>query len=962
MRKTILVVGHGMVGHRLLELLAERGATKDWRIVVLAAENRPAYNRVQLSSYFTGNTAEDLTLAPDSFFAEHGIELHLGQAAVALDREAQTVTTASGQVFAFDVLVLATGSYAFVPPIPGNDAEGCFVYRTIDDLQAISNYAAGSRVGAVLGGGLLGLEAANALLNLGLSTHVVEHNPHLMARQIDGGGGDILRRLIEGLDVSVHTGKRTTHVETDESGRVVRMVFGDGSTLDVDMVVFSAGIRANDQLARAGGLEVGERGGIVVDESCLTSDPNIYAIGECALAWGQTYGLVAPGYNMAEVAADRILGGMPSFTPPDMSTKLKLLNVAVASFGDPFAVGAQKVVYSDSTTGVYKMLALSPDGVLLGGVLIGDASAYTLLHALVGQPLPGPEQYLLPESEGGAAAAGPDALPDSATICTCNNVTKGAICKAIGDGAHDVPAIKKCTKAGTGCGSCIKTLSNLLPTELGKIGIAAQPPWLKSVCEHFDYSRKALLDIIMVEEISSFEELIAKHGRGQGCAECKPVVASILASLDSSRHILEGTRAGQQATNERRLANKQKGGTYSVVPDIPGGVVTDVQLMAIAETARDFKLELKITSGQRIDLLGARLEQLPAIWRRMRDVGLKSGQAYGKSMRTVTTCLGTDWCRYGVQDSTSMGIRLVDRYRGLRSPHKVKAGVSGCNRNCGVAHDKDFGVVATKEGWNLYVGGNGGDTPRLGVLFASDLKDEELVRTIDRFLMFYIRLADKLERTAPWIERLDGGLDYLRAVIMEDRMGICDELDRQMAAHVEGYVDEWELALNTPEILEQFVAFVNDQDAVDPDIQFETVEGRRRPVLLSPDLKVVSSIGSEWTGVCPFDQLVVGRGVPVIVEGVQLALFLDAEGRLYAVSNHDPFSRNNDMAGGITGTRDGVPTVTAPMYGQVFSLETGVWLDDDNPENPAKKLATYAIRVSDGVVQVAEPSTEMAHV
>ncbi|MFF4494308.1 nitrite reductase large subunit NirB [Streptomyces sp. NPDC001546] len=824
----IVLIGHGMVGQRYLEALAERGATATHRITVLCEEPRPAYDRVHLTSYFSGSSPEDLALVPAGFLAEHGIELHLGDPAERIDREARTVTSRSGRVVPYDVLVLATGSYPFVPPVPGKDARGCFVYRTVEDLLAIEAYARGRTSGAVVGGGLLGLEAAGALKGLGLSTHVVEFAPRLMPVQVDEGGGAALLRTIETMGLSVHTGVGTQAVLTGEDGAVTGMSLSDGSALDTELVVFSAGVRPRDQLARDCGLDVGERGGIRVDARCRTSDPRVYAVGECAQAVdGRVYGLVAPGYEMAETAADDLLGREREFTGADLSTKLKLLGVDVASFGDAHgtAEGSLDVVWSDSRSGIYKKLVMSAEGVLLGGVLVGDADAYGLLRPLTGSVPPvAPEQLVLPAGLGPATRLGPSALPDTAVICSCHNVTKKAV-----TACSTLPEVKKCTKAGTGCGGCLKVIGQLLPP-------AADP----GLCGCFPYTRAELYEIVRTRRLASFRELLDGHGRleargGEGCEVCKPAVGSIIASLapavGASGYVLDGEQAALQDTNDHFLANLQRNGSYSVVPRIPGGEITPEKLIVIGEVARDFGLYTKITGGQRIDLFGARVDQLPAIWARLVEAGFESGHAYGKALRTVKSCVGQTWCRYGVQDSVRMAIGLELRYRGLRAPHKLKSAVSGCTRECAEAQSKDFGVIATASGWNLYVGGNGGAVPRHADLLAQDLSDAELVRLIDRFLMFYIRTADRLERTSTWLERLEGGLDHLRDVVVHDSLGLCAELESLMAEHVAHYRDEWAETLQDPERLRRFVSFVNAPGAPDPTVRFVPERDQVKPDL-----------------------------------------------------------------------------------------------------------------------------------
>ena len=833
-RRTLVVAGNGMVGHKLVELLAERGATADWDIVTFCEERRLAYDRVGLSSYFTGTSAEELSLVAPGFFDAAGLEVHVGDAVAAIDRQAGKVVSAKGVAIAYDALVLATGSYPFVPPVPGHDLPGCHVYRTLDDLEAIRADAAGRRVAAVVGGGLLGLEAANALRNLGLETHVVEFAPRLMPVQVDDGGGAALRRRIEDLGVLVHTGMATSELLPDPDGRVGAMRFKGGEDdLAVDLVVFSAGIRPRDQLARECGLEVGERGGVVVDEACRTSDPRVYAIGECALADNRIWGLVAPGYQMARVVADRLLGGDTVFEGADLSTKLKLMGIDVASFGDAFGAtpGAESIVFSDPVANVYKRLVVGAGGsAVLGGVLVGDASMYQTLVQMARGDMPTPprvEELVLPARGDGdlTAAMGVDALAATATVCSCNGVTKGTLCEAIEGGAHDVPALKGCTKAGTGCGGCVPLVGELLKGELRRAGVEVR----NDLCEHFSYSRQELFDIVRVHRLTSFSQVLADHGKGLGCEICKPAVASMLASLNlGSGYILDHVQAPLQDTNDHFLANMQRDGTYSVVPRVPGGEITPDQLITIGQIAKDFGLYTKITGGQRIDLFGARVDQLPEIWRRLIGVGMESGHAYGKALRTVKSCVGTTWCRFGVQDSTSMAIELELRYRGLRAPHKIKSAVSGCTRECAEAQSKDFGVIATEQGWNLYVCGNGGMRPQHAQLLAADLDHDTLIRYIDRFLMFYIRTADRLERTATWLNKLEGGMDHLRAVVVDDVLGIAGELETDMARHVESYRCEWKATIEDPEKMRRFRTFVNS-DEPDPNVVFIQQRGQVRP-------------------------------------------------------------------------------------------------------------------------------------
>ncbi|WP_374158198.1 nitrite reductase large subunit NirB [Mycobacterium sp. G7A2] len=834
----VVVVGHGMVGHRFVEALRSRDAEGRWRITVLAEERDAAYDRVGLTGYTEHWDRNRLALPGNEYAGDSSVELRLDTRVVDIDRDARTVVTADGSRIGYDALVLATGSAAFVPPVPGRDLPCCHVYRTLDDLDAIHadaqrTLAAGhTDAGVVIGGGLLGLEAANALRSFGVTAHVVEMAPRLMAQQLDEAGGALLGRMIGDLGIAVHTGVSTESIAPAQRNRPLRrsadsdsvhVTLSDGTVIDAGLVVFAAGVRPRDELARACGLQLAERGGVLTDLACVTDDPSVYAIGEVAAIEGRCYGLVGPGYTSAEVVADRLLGGGADFPEADMSTKLKLLGVDVASFGDAMGVTPDclEVVVNDAVGQTYAKLVLSDDAkTLLGGILVGDASAYGILRPMVGEQLPGDPMALIAPTgtSSGSTGLGVGALPEAAQICSCNNVTKGDLTGAIAQGCHDVPALKTCTQAGTSCGSCVPLLKQLLEAE----GVAQS----KALCEHFSNSRAELFEIVSATTIRTFSGLIERFGTGKGCDICKPVVASILAST-SSEHILDGEQASLQDSNDHFLANIQRNGSYSVVPRVPGGDITPDHLILIGEIAKEFDLYTKITGGQRIDMFGARVDQLPEIWRRLVEGGMESGHAYGKALRTVKSCVGSDWCRYGQQDSVQMAINLELRYRGLRAPHKIKMGVSGCARECAEARGKDVGVIATETGWNLYVGGNGGMTPRHAELLAGDLDDETLVRYVDRFLMFYIRTADRLQRTAPWVEEL--GLDHVREVVCDDSLGLAAEFEAAVERHVEGYACEWKGVLEDPDKLSRFVSFVNAPDVVDPTVTFTERSGRRVP-------------------------------------------------------------------------------------------------------------------------------------
>jgi nitrite reductase (NADH) large subunit len=835
-----------MVGHRTVTEILDRDPSA--RVTVISGEKCHAYDRVALSSYVS---SWDRSLLEMSDLPEHVDVVHAQ--ATGIDRDARTVTCddgAGGQpTVRYDHLVLATGSYAWVPPVPGHDLPGCTVYRTLDDLDDIRRIVEDARsvgrepVGAVIGGGLLGLEAANALKLLGAKAHIIERSPRLMPIQVDADGGVLLAEKVRELGVEVHVDTGTDLIAESAERDNLTLTLSSPvpapgepapenptiSELTVDVVVFATGVRPIDALADSATpepLPKAPRGGILTDRLCQTEDPHISAVGECAAVDGVCYGLVAPGYTTATIVADRLTGRTHTpFEDPDMSTKLKLLGVGVASFGDAHAVtpDARVLNITDPVTGVYKKLVMASDNAtLLGGVLVGDVEAYSLLRPMVGAALPGDPVSFIAPTGAGAPEVGVSALPDAAQICSCNAVTKGELCGAIHDGAHSVGDLKTCTKAGTSCGSCVNLLKKLLDAE----GIEQS----KAVCGHFDQSRAELFEIASSTGIRDFTTFIRRFGTGHGCEVCKPTLASIFATLDSGDHVLDDGRAALQDSNDRFLANIQRNGSYSVVPRMPAGQVTAEQLIVVGEIARDFDLYVKVTGAQRIDMFGARVEQLPEIWRRLVDAGMESGQAYGKSLRAVKSCVGTDWCRYGQQDSVKMAVELELRYRGLRSPHKLKMGVSGCARECAEARSKDVGVIATEHGWNLYVGGNGGATPRHAELLAGDLDDSTLIAYIDRFLGFYVRTADRLQRTAHWIEETEGGLDHIRDVVCEDSLGIAGDLEEFVATHVDNYTDEWTRVLEDPEKLSRFVSFVNAPESPDPTIRFGQQDGRKVPL------------------------------------------------------------------------------------------------------------------------------------
>jgi nitrite reductase (NADH) large subunit len=825
-KKRIAVIGNGMTGFKFCQKLVEKSLQTQFDIIVFGEEPYAAYDRVHLTSYYTGTPVEELTLAPAQWYADNGLQLLTQTQITDIDKTSKTLTLHNHTQISYDILVMATGSSAFVPPIPGVNLKGVFVYRTFEDIDAIKSYIPHSKTGAVIGGGLLGLEAAKALLDDGITTTVIERMPWLMGRQLDEAGALTLKRKLEEQKLTVMTNAATS--EFAGGDKVEKIVFGDNTELAVDMVVISAGIKPRDELARKAGLEVGKMGGIVVNEKMETSHPDIYAIGECALASGMIWGLVAPCYQMAEALVENLAGGNASFTGSDLSTKLKLIGTEVASFGDSTGqtAGHLPLVMNNPLTGNYKRLNISADGKqLLGGILVGDASDYNMLHQAYRNKLKlpeNPESMLYSSKAGSGFSISVLDLPDEAVICSCESVTKGRIIEQIKtNDLTSVTGIKKCCKAGTGCGGCVPMLDDMLTAYLKSQGKEVK----KTVCEHFNHTRQELYDYIKIDQIKDFKTLIAKHGKGHGCEICKPLAASLLASIWNETIVKHDTI---QDTNDRFLANIQRGGTYSVVPRVPGGEITPAKLQVIGKVAERYDLYTKITGGQRIDLFGARVDQLPAIWKELIDAGFESGHAYGKSLRTVKSCVGSTWCRFGLHDSVSFAIEIEERYKGLRSPHKLKGGVSGCIRECAEARGKDFGVIATDKGWNLYVCGNGGANPAHAVLLASDVDKETCVKYLDRFLMYYIKTAGPLTRTSKWLASLDGGIEHLKDVVINDSLGMAEQFEADMQTLIANYKCEWREVVENPDMQKKFRAFVNTSEP-DKTIEFVGLRDQKMP-------------------------------------------------------------------------------------------------------------------------------------
>ena len=835
MTEHVVVIGGGMVAHRVVEALRSRDTAGTYRVTVVAEEDRAPYDRVGLSAFFSGSTPDELLLGDPAMWEDERVDLRLRTGATAVDRESRTVTTAGGDVVGYDHLVLATGSYAWVPPVPGADAAGVFVYRTIDDVVALRDWVTGRATalgrpvrGVVVGGGLLGLEAAGALVGLDAHPTVVEFAPRLMALQVDEGGGHALRRIIEAMGVGVRVGAGSESVTVDAHGRVAGLrVAGDEADLPADVVVFATGVRPRDELAAPP----------VWPPVPAAASSSTRAAARRTRA--STRSARSPASRAAASVSSRPATRWPrspstgssAATPPSRGPTCRPSSSSSASTSPRSATPSPRRRAPSSSCTPTRC----PGSTRSSSSPTTRAPSSAASSSATPRPTRACDRWSVPRSAATRACgcsrttpgpSGPRSscrtAPPSVRATTSPRARCGVRCSE--KGCHDVGSVKACTRAGTSCGSCIPLVKKLVGAEMARAGLAVST----AMCEHVAMSRAELYTAVQVTGLRTFSDIIDRFGAGRGCDICKPVIASVLASL-YDEHVLADDRAALQDTNDRVMANLQKDGTYSVVPRVPGGEILPEQLILIGGIAKDYGLYTKITGGQRIDLFGARLEQLPAIWQRLVDGGMESGHAYGKSLRTVKSCVGSSWCRFGVQDSVAMAVLLELRYRGLRSPHKLKLGVSGCARECAEARGKDVGLIATDRGWNVYVGGNGGFTPRHAELLVEDVDDDTAIRLVDRYLMYYVRTADRLQRTAPWQQDHEGGLERIRAIVVDDVLGICADLDEQMARHVDSYEDEWAAVLRDPVRLRQFASFVNAPDTADPTLSYVTERGQRRP-------------------------------------------------------------------------------------------------------------------------------------
>ncbi|GAX13836.1 nitrite reductase (NADH) large subunit [Fistulifera solaris] len=1004
--KRVVVVGNGMVGQRFMENILKLDPSV--QLSTFCEEPRAAYNRVKLTSFFETRNPSDLSMTSEfqedgrtTWYKENNVELYLNDKAIAVDTASKTVTGVSGRTIPYDKLVLATGSFPFVPPIPGKQRPGVFVYRTIEDLESMLKYVADNNVkkAAVIGGGLLGLEAAKAAKDMGLESHIIEFADILMCRQIDQGGHNALVGKIEEMGLKVHCGARTesivgqdgsTDMESTSPVAALRFSNENWDNLEVQMVIISAGIKPRDDLARADGsnIAIGERGGIVVDNFMKTSVEDVYAIGEIALYNNFIYGLIAPGYVMADVAAKCIAAdwgvfrdALPEFTGADMSTKLKLLGCDVASFGvnqpRPDDQDVSEMVWNDPISGIYRKLIFNKAGTKLrGGILVGDAGDYDRLHKLA---VPGDKELdlpgavlLAPPSARGESGMEEESISDdpNTQICSCNDVTRGAIASVVQElGVQEATYanVKKCSRAGTGCGGCESQVKAVLASELEKLGGSLS----NHLCEHFAYSRPELMALIRtapdITSVDSFEKILHKHGSGDGCEICKPTVGSILASLVND--VIIDDNEALQDTNDRALANMQRGGSYSVVPRVAGGELTPDQLIALGVVANKYNLYTKITGGQRVDLFGAAKHELPDIWEELGEAGFESGHAYGKALRTVKSCVGSTWCRYGVQDAVSFAVRVENRYKGIRSPHKMKSAVSGCVRECAEAQSKDFGMIATENGYNLYVGGNGGSVPVHAQLLATDIDEDTVLLYLDRYIMYYILTADRLERTAFWQQKLPKGKDgtvigHLRDVIIDDSLGVCAELDARMKHLVDTYHDEWAEVVKDPARRAKFKQFANTDKTIDKEhmIEFVDMRGQKRPtdwpkdgqaqtMWRAPTDDVFAKSEKSWIIVGKVSNFGPNVGTPILVGETQLAVFNNvARGEWYCTQNMCPHKQAFVLSQGIIGDNAGTPKVACPLHKKNFALENGEELGGD------LKILTFPIKVMGDDVMVELPA------
>ena len=792
-KQKLVVIGNGMAGARLVEEVVSLGGQESYDITVLGEESCGNYNRILLSGVLSGShDPDDIFINPLDWYEENGVELHAGVRVIGIDRKGKMAYGSGGLLVPYDKLVIATGSSAFVPPMDGLMEEdgsykpGVFVFRTLDDCTEIINYAGNVQKAAVIGGGLLGLEAARGLMNQGIEVDVVHLMAWLMDMQLDSLSGQLLKQSLEELGVRFHLEKLTTAILGD--GEVTGLQFKDGATLDCDMVVVSAGIRPNVDLARMAGLHV-RRGILVTDSLACRNDQDIYSIGECAEHRSQVYGLVAPLWEQARVLAERLTGRNADalYTGSRISTKLKVMGVelAVAGDKDPSSDEDEVVTYVEPNRNVYKKVIVR-DGKVTGAILLGDGlTVPRILQAFDrGEALPeNRSELLFPLSADAMRMLNVEDLPDDAQICNCNGVTKAKIVAAVDNGNRSLKAVCDATRAGTGCGSCKMQVQAVL--ELAADGLMVEDPSVHYYVPGIALTKPELISAIKAMELKSVSAVFESLAGGKEDAGSKLGLASLLRTIWGADY--EDERDAR-FINDRVHANIQKNGTFSVVPRIYGGITSPDELRRIANAAEKYEAKMvKITGGQRIDLLGIPKEHLPDVWR---EVGMPSGHAYTKAFRTCKTCVGTDFCRFGLGDSTSLGVKIEKRFQGIESPHKMKLAVSGCPRNCAESTTKDVGSTAIEGGkWEVYIGGAAGSRVRKGDTLCTVDSHDEVLKYMGLFMQYYRENAKYLERTYDFVERL--GIEKLRQILVDDSEGICERLASEMNAAVDAYKDPW---------------------------------------------------------------------------------------------------------------------------------------------------------------------------
>ncbi|MGD9918875.1 MAG: nitrite reductase large subunit NirB [Paenirhodobacter sp.] len=761
----LVVIGAGMASGRMLEHLFDT-APGAYEVTLFNAEPRGNYNRIMLSPVLSGEKSYAEIVTHDAaWYDGHHVICRFGERVVAIDRARKVVTGENGEV-AYDKLVIATGSTPFIIPMPGHDLDGVIAYRDLEDTERMIAAASAGGKAVVIGGGLLGLEAAAGLRLRGMDVTVVHLPGHLMERQLDAAAGYLLRRALAERGIEVICAANSKEI-LGENGKLTALRLEDGTELPCSLLVMAVGIRPASALGKAAGIEVGR--GITVDAQMRTSDPDILALGECVEFEGQLFGLVAPLYDQAKVAAQTLLGTEAVFQPREVSTKLKVTGCDLFSAGD-FAEGEgrEDIVFRDPARGVYKRLVLR-DNRIIGAVMYGDTADGNWFYGMMkdGTDVSAMRETLIfgPGFQGGASAdpmAAVAALPDDAEICGCNGVCKGTIVRAIAEGATTLDAIKAQTKAAGSCGGCSGLVEQLLAVTLGD---AFVKPAAKSVCGCTDLTHEELRRLIKAKELKSMPAVMQELGwrTATGCASCRPALNYYLLA-DWPLDYTDDPQS--RFVNERNHANIQKDGTYSVVPRMWGGITTPEELIAIAEAAQKYGATVKVTGGQRIDLLGVKKEDLPAIWGDLNAAGMVSGHAYTKGLRTVKTCVGTDWCRFGTQDSTGLGIKLEKRLWGSWTPHKFKLAVTGCPRNCAEATCKDVGIVCVDSGYEIGVGGAAGLELRHTELLAKVATEAEVIDIVTAFVQLYRESAAYLDRSWKWMEKV--GLDWIRAQVVDD--------------------------------------------------------------------------------------------------------------------------------------------------------------------------------------------------